>query len=73
MKFFKRLRLVLSYGPEIDELLEATQKEREARRWEANKHRLNLCYKHRQEPDQSHYSPHNCDHCRLLERLNDKE
>lgn len=31
--------------------------------------RLNLCYDHMQERHQSHYSPHNCHHCQLQEKM----
>ena len=34
-------------------------------RWTDPAHRLQLCYAHRQESNHSHYSPHNCDHCKL--------
>lgn len=38
-----------------------------------NKHRLKLCYKHRQEQNHSHYSPKNCDYCKLLQQSNQEE
>lgn len=31
--------------------------------------RLKLCFNHRQEQNMSHYSPKNCDHCKLIEQL----
>ena len=30
---------------------------------------LSLCKNHKQEWKQSHYDPHNCDHCRLEKKL----
>jgi hypothetical protein len=67
---FKKLRFVLTYGPEIDSVLTRerisiqaghTERERERKR-----HHLNLCTKHQQEGNHSHFSEHNCDHCKLL-------
>jgi hypothetical protein len=37
----------------------------ELNNWSNPNHRLNLCYAHRQEQNHSHYSSHNCDHCKL--------
>jgi hypothetical protein len=42
---------------------------REQQEHEDNRHRLNLCYKHRQEAKRSHYSEHNCDHCKALAEI----
>lgn len=73
MSFFKRLRLVFSYGPEIEEMLKAARKEREVQKMWEDRQRLKLCYKHRQEPNHSHYSEHNCDYCCLLKITDAKD
>jgi transposase-like protein len=36
---------------------------------EDKSHRLNLCLKHKQEDNQSHYSDHNCHYCQLKIKL----
>jgi hypothetical protein len=38
-------------------------------RLETKHHNLNLCYKHRQEQNRSHYSEKNCDYCKLLNKV----
>jgi hypothetical protein len=66
---FKKLMLLLSYGPEIEELLKKQKNAKADAEFEAKKHNLNLCLKHSQEQSQSHYSKHNCDHCKLIKTL----
>ena len=64
--FFARLRLLFQYGPELDRLV---RKEREIVEEQKRKQRatmLQLCVAHQQEPNRSHFSPHNCDYCKLL-------
>lgn len=43
------------------------------REMETKHDNLNLCYKHRQEQNRSRYSEKNCDHCKLLKKLNPTE
>lgn len=57
--------LVYSYGQEIEEVLKKQRKvAAEKERLEAADH-LQLCFKHKQEKWQAHYSPDNCHYCRL--------
>jgi len=63
---FKRLMYLFTAGPELDSLIKKEKQERELAEFESNRYRLHLCYKHRQEPNHSHYSAHNCDYCKLL-------
>lgn len=68
MNFFKKLWLVFTYGDEIDGVLvEARRNLREAAR-RAKVENLNLCLKHQPANVGSHYSEHNCDHCKALKR-----
>lgn len=69
MKLLKRLQFVFRYGPELDQLVEKQRQENIAKKREEDKHRLKLCFKHRQEPNRSHYAEHNCDHCAALARI----
>lgn len=63
MNFIARLRLVLTYGPEIKQILQERRREQERKQAEEHKYRLNLCYKHRQEQNRSHFAEHNCHYC----------
>jgi len=67
----KRLKLLFTYGPELDQVLTQLRKANEEREREQNRHRLDLCFKHRQEPKRSHFSEHNCDYCKLLRKTNE--
>jgi len=69
MNFFKRLKLVFTFGPEIDLVLEKLRDERELAKREEEKFNLKLCSKHKQEKLQSQYSEKNCDYCRLLKEI----
>jgi len=73
MNFFKRIYLLFTYGKELDQVLKEKRQELLKIERENNKHRLNLCYKHRQEPYFSHYSEDNCDYCKLLKKLKQYE
>lgn len=64
--FIAKLKLVLDYGPEIDEILQRRRLEKSVERAKEDRHQLNLCYRHRQEEKHSHYSDHNCDYCKAL-------
>ena len=69
--FFKKLRLVFIYGDELEDLLWKKRSEKAEKLRLENKDRLNLCFKHRQEQNHAIYSEHNCDHCKLLDKLNE--
>jgi len=69
IKYHDMLMLILNYGPELEELLKEKKQERLEAECEANAHRLNLCFKHRQEQNHSHFSEHNCDYCKLQNQL----
>lgn len=65
MRFFKRLTFALTYGPELDQLLKEKRETERIHILDEDRHRLKLCYTHRQERSQSHYAEHNCDYCKL--------
>lgn len=69
--FFQRLIYVFRCGPELAELLAHKEEEIRQRDYAATKDNLNLCFKHQQERNHSHFSEHNCDYCKLLMRMND--
>lgn len=61
----KRLRYLLTAPAELDGLIEELKKKKQAAEIEANRHCLNLCFKHRQERNRSHYCEANCHYCQL--------
>lgn len=73
IRLIKRFRFIMAYSAEIDELLKEQLDERrrakENAEREERRHMLNLCYKHRQEPNHSHFAEHNCDYCKALAKL----
>ena len=65
MNLLKRLRYLWKAPDALDALIAAEQKKRELERIEADKDRLHLCYRHRQEEKHAHYDEKNCDYCNL--------
>jgi len=67
MNIFTKLKLVFTYGSELEEVL----KEKRVANWEAERiarqNNLKLCIKH--ESWGSIYSENNCDHCKVLKEL----
>lgn len=68
-KLFSRLFVIFAYGEEIDELIEEARKLKEKKEFERKKDYLNLCVSHQQRSPGTHHDTHNCDYCKLLERL----
>lgn len=66
MSFFNKLKLVFAYGSELEELLKNIKKEKSDEEFKRKLHHINLCLKHQQEERRSHYSEHNCHHCKLI-------
>lgn len=66
---FRKLWLVFKYGPELEALPDEKRQKRELAEWEATRHNLRLCYKHRQERNHSQYNEQNCDYCKLLKKV----
>ena len=64
-QFFRRLWYVFTATKELDALVEAERKRIEAIEREDQRYRLDLCHKHRQEPNHSDYSERNCNYCQL--------
>ena len=69
MKFLRKLLLIFSYGPELEDVLKKLQAQRKHELFIARSHHLSLCLKHQQEHNRSQYSEHNCDHCKLLKKF----
>ena len=69
IKLINRIRLLFTYGEEIDEVLEKMRKEKEEKERIKRSTYLKLCYKHQQEEYHSHYSEQNCDYCKILKKL----
>ena len=65
MTLFKRLKLLFTYDPELDQLLEQMRTEAIKAHQAETRYNLNLCKRHKQEVNQSEYSEQNCDHCKL--------
>lgn len=73
MNIFKRLYWVLSKNRDLESVMRKEKEKREEQEREERKHHLHLCKKHKQERNQSHYSPHNCDYCKLLAKVGNDE
>jgi len=69
--FFEKIRLIFRYGPELEAMLKAKHFNAQQAKIKRAKTHLNLCLDHQQEANHSHYSPDNCDHCKLLKELGD--
>jgi len=69
MSIFSRLALVFTHGPELEWIVRTQRAEEKSREWEAQRHHLDLCFKHQQEQNHSHYSGKNCHYCQLLETI----
>lgn len=72
MKLLKRLIFIFTYGPEIDEVMVERRKANEEAERKKRQHHLQLCVKHQPVSPGSHYAEHNCDHCKLLAKLNEE-
>ena len=68
MQFLRRLWFALTWAEDLEALIRQEREKREAKEFEENRHRLHLCFKHRQEQNRSHYSPQNCHYCQLEAR-----
>ena len=64
-QFIKRLKYLFTSTEALDILIAKEQRKIDDAERENQIHRLDLCYKHRQEPNRSHYSEHNCYYCQL--------
>ena len=60
MNLLKRLRYLWKAPDALDALIAAEQKKRELERIEADKDRLHLCHRHRQEEKHAHRGLHLC-------------
>jgi hypothetical protein len=69
MKWLNRLKLVFTYGEELDQVLIEKRRLKEEQIREEQKYHLNLCKKHQQESNHSHFSENNCHFCQLLKTL----
>lgn len=68
-QFLRNLRLMFIHGPEFEAILKKEFEEKLKEEARLEKSRLNLCFKHRQERNHSHFSEGNCDYCKLLKEL----
>lgn len=67
MSLFKIFLLYIKHGNKLEKALEhLLELEREKER-ELTKDNLNLCVRHQQEKNHSHFSPKNCHYCQLLD------
>lgn len=69
INFIKRLLLIFTYPGELKEVLEEKRMKKIKQQRESERHNLNLCFKHRQEKNHSHFSEQNCDYCKLLRKI----
>lgn len=71
--YIKYLKFLIDNRDSVYEIIREKEAERIIAEAKNNAHRLNLCFKHRQEQNHSHYSENNCDHCKLLEKVKQLE
>ena len=64
-QFLRRLKYLFLAPAELDALIAKEVKLKQEAEYEDNRYRLNLCHKHRQEPNHSDYSESNCHYCQL--------
>ena len=69
MNILRKLLLIFNYGPELEDVLKKLQAKRKHDLFIARSHHLSLCLKHQQEHNRSHYAEQNCDHCKLLKKI----
>jgi hypothetical protein len=69
MSILSKIKLLFTYGPELEEMVKKARKEQEERISFERMHNLKLCRKHRQESPHSEYAESNCDYCKLLHEL----
>ena len=65
MNIIRALRLAMSYPNELEGMLQEERKKREQEVRDAQKDRLDLCYRHQPDSPGSHFAEHNCDYCKL--------
>jgi len=69
MGILKRLKFVFTHKTDIESLLKKEQQAREEIEFNEQRYHLNLCLKHQQERNRSHFSEANCDYCKLLNAI----
>lgn len=69
LKLLTRLKLLATHGEELDFVVDKIRRERQAAERTANLNKLSLCLEHQQRSPGTHYSPENCDYCKLLSRV----
>lgn len=69
IKLLRRMILAITYSDQLEELVKEMQRAKEDEVRLSRGMNLNLCLKHQQERNGSHYAEHNCDHCKLEEQL----
>lgn len=73
MGLISKLRLLFAYGPELEIFLKHIREERAEKDRRARLHHLNLCVKHQQESNRSHYTEKNCHYCQLQAKIDHLE
>lgn len=73
MNILKKLNLIFTYGNELEQVLKDVKKKKEDEAFKACANHLNLCLKHQQERNHSHFSEKNCDYCKLLKLENQND
>jgi hypothetical protein len=64
-QFLRRLKYLFLAPAELDALIAKEKKLQQEAEYEDNRYILNLCHKHRQEPNHSDYRESNCHYCQL--------
>ena len=67
--FLTRLWWAVTGNQGFIEAVKKEQQKIDAVKREQNRHRLDLCFKHRQEPNRSHFSEQNCHYCQLEQQI----
>jgi hypothetical protein len=66
---FKKLMFLFNHLDVIDILIEKERTARIETDKQEKKDNLRLCKKHQQERNHSHFAEHNCDYCKLLNKV----
>tara|TARA_R110000822_G_scaffold289060_1_gene410334 strand:+ start:230 stop:460 length:231 start_codon:yes stop_codon:yes gene_type:complete len=72
INFIKKIKLVFTYNNELEDLLKSQRIQKLEKEREAKRYNLHLCFDHKQESQQSHYSKNNCDYCKVLKKLGEQ-
>jgi hypothetical protein len=69
MSFFGKIHFFFKHHSAMALAIRAVEEARSDALRKAKSTNLQLCFDHQQESNGSHYSEHNCDHCKALRKI----